>query len=77
MADMGGPARVKKMRENRKNKGFTETNVWLPNEVREAIESSVASGVYANRRLAITDALQRVFCGDGKEKTPGVGAPRA
>lgn len=62
MADTGGPARVKKMREARKNRGFTETNVWIPNHVKEAIERKVALGVFPTRRLAITVALQRVFC---------------
>lgn len=61
MADFGGPQRVKKLRERRAAEGFVETNISIPREVREIIDSKVASGAYESRRWAIIDALQKVF----------------
>lgn len=61
MADFGGPQRVKKLRERRAAEGFVETNISIPKDVREIIDSKVASGAYQSRRWAIIDALQKVF----------------
>jgi metal-responsive CopG/Arc/MetJ family transcriptional regulator len=61
MADFGGPQRVKKLRERRAAEGYVETNISIPKDLREVIDSKVASGAYESRRWAIIDALQKVF----------------
>jgi metal-responsive CopG/Arc/MetJ family transcriptional regulator len=61
MADFGGPQRVRKLRERRAAEGFVETNISIPKDLREVIDSKVASGAYESRRWAIIDALQKVF----------------
>jgi metal-responsive CopG/Arc/MetJ family transcriptional regulator len=61
MADFGGPQRVKKLRERRAAEGYVETNISIPRDLREVIDSKVASGEYATRRRAIIDALAKVF----------------
>lgn len=60
--------RVKRMRENRRKAGFTETNVWIPESVRQVIDSKVVSGEFPTRRMAIITALEKVFV-EGKTGT--------
>ncbi|BAQ47375.1 MULTISPECIES: hypothetical protein [Methylobacterium] len=55
--------RVKKLREARKASGETETNVWVPAQVQQAIDAAVREGKFPNRRLAIIHALKQVFVG--------------
>lgn len=59
--DTGNHNRVKKMRETRKKQGLIETNVWLPSEVRQAIDQKVTEGEFPTRRMAIIYALEKVY----------------
>jgi hypothetical protein len=61
MADEKSHQRVKKLRKTRRERGLTETNVWLPESVRVAIERAVADGLYPSRRVAISTALEEKF----------------
>ncbi|MCK1543294.1 hypothetical protein IVB12_15370 [Bradyrhizobium sp. 179] len=73
MADFGGPQRVRKLRERRAAEGFVETNISIPKEIREVIDSKVASGAYESRRWAIIDALQKVFLQQDQQPTQAKG----
>jgi hypothetical protein len=61
MADTKTRQRVAKLRENRRARGECETNVWIPKEIRAAIDAKVRAGAFPNRRLAIAEALREVF----------------
>lgn len=61
MADQKSHDRVKRLRQTRRQEGFTETNIWLPESVRNAIASKVASGQFPSQRVAITHALEKEF----------------
>lgn len=61
MSDEKAKARVFRHRQARRRRGETETNVWIPIELRVAIEQQVAAGRFPNRRLAIVHALSCVF----------------
>jgi hypothetical protein len=59
--DTGNHDRVRKMRQNRKKAGFTETNVWIPSEVRQAIDQKIVEGEFPTRRMAIIHALEKAY----------------
>jgi hypothetical protein len=61
MTDIKSQRRVERLRRNRRERGLKETNVWLPESVRLAIEEAVTSGQYPSRRVAITTALEQQF----------------
>lgn len=61
MTDVKSHQRVRRLRRNRQQDGLKETNVWLPETVRTAIEQAVIKGEYPSRRVAITQALERQF----------------
>jgi len=61
MTDVKSHQRVRRLRRNRQQDGLKETNVWLPEKVRDAIEQAVKKGEYPSRRVAITQALERQF----------------
>ena len=69
MTDVTTRQRVARLRQSRRERGETETNVWLPKEIRAAIDAAVDSGLYPSRRLAIADALKRVFIETGAMTT--------
>lgn len=66
MTDHKNRNRVAKLRQERRSKGLCETNVWLPQIVRAAIDQAVQSGEFPSRRIAITHALERVFVNEEK-----------
>lgn len=61
MPDVKSHARVRNLRQNRKQRGLVETNVWIPESVRTAIDQLVAERKYPSRRVAITSALEKEF----------------
>lgn len=61
MTDVKSHQRVRRLRRNRQQDGLKETNVWIPETVRTAIEQAVKKGEYPSRRVAITQALEKEF----------------
>jgi hypothetical protein len=61
MSDLKSQERVKRLRKTRAKGGLTETNVWIPQVVRTAIEQAVQQGQYPSKRVAITSALEKQF----------------
>jgi hypothetical protein len=61
MQDVKSHARVQRFRKTRRERGLIETNVWIPESVREVIDQLVADGEYPSRRVAITQALEHKF----------------
>lgn len=61
MPDEKSRARVARLRQSRRESGLSETNVWVPSEIREVIDQAVENGQFASRRLAIIHALEQVF----------------
>jgi hypothetical protein len=61
MSDSKTRARVRRLRQSRRERGLTETNVWLPQEVRAAIDRAVETGSFPSRRMAIIHALTKEF----------------
>jgi hypothetical protein len=59
--DQKNAARVDRLRQKRRSSGMTETNVWIPVVIREAITQAVAEGKYASRQSAIASALEKEF----------------
>jgi hypothetical protein len=59
--DQKNAARVDRLRQKRRSSGMTETNVWIPGVIREAIAQAVAEGKYASRQSAINKALEKEF----------------
>jgi hypothetical protein len=61
MTDTKSHARVQRFRKTRRERGLVETNVWIPESVRQVIEQLVSEGKYPSRRVAITHALEKEF----------------
>lgn len=66
MKDNRSNQRVARLRQSRKERGMVETNVWMPAEIRNAIDRAVEAGKYPSRRLAIAHALEKAFLKDGE-----------
>lgn len=61
MTDVKSKQRVARLRRTRRERGLQETNVWIPEAVRSAIDQAVGAGKFPSRRVAITDALEKAF----------------
>jgi hypothetical protein len=69
MPDPKAHARVSRHRKARRQRGETETNVWIPRDVQIALDQAVAAGQFPSRRTAIIFALNRVFLKTGEAQT--------
>lgn len=61
MSSTSNNQRVARLRQSRRERGLTETNVWVPQEVKAAIDRAVAAGEFPSRRQAIIYALESAF----------------